>query len=70
MTPTTCNISDLINEMFHFAAENPMWDSDPIMVKKMSMAYTVLTTLCDPIHLSTDEFEFVMDIFETCKENK
>lgn len=69
-TPTSCNISDIINEMSFFVANNPMWDSDPDMIKKMSVAYSILTSICEPIHLTDDEFEFVMDIFETCKGHR
>jgi hypothetical protein len=68
--PTTTNVSDLINAMWKFTDENPLWHENRDQLGRMSAAYSILTTLCDPIDLTEEEFSFVIGIFETCKENE
>lgn len=66
--PTTTNVSDLLNTIYNFVHQFPDWADDEGAVKRMMSAYTILTKLCEPDHLTEDEFSFVMDIFNTCNE--
>jgi len=66
--PTTTNVSDLLNTIYNFVHHFPDWADDEEMLKRMMSAYTILTKLCEPDHLTEEEFSFVMDIFNTCNE--
>jgi hypothetical protein len=68
--PTTTNVSDLINAMWKFTDENPLWHENRDQLSRMSAGYTILTKMCEPDHLTEEEFSFVIGIFETCKENE
>jgi hypothetical protein len=66
--PTTTNVSDLINAMWKFTDENPLWYENRDQLARVSAGYTILTRMCEPTHLTEEEFSFVIGIFETCKE--
>ena len=66
--PTTCDLSDLLNEMFAFVQENPLWHEDVDSVAKMAIAYGILTNMSDPSMCTEDESEFVVDIFAKIQE--
>ncbi len=66
--PTTCNVSDLLNSIATFTAENPMWDSDPEMVMRMGSAYVMLTKMADPNMTTDDEYEFILNLHAQIKE--
>jgi hypothetical protein len=66
--PTTTNVSDLINAMWKFTDENPMWYENRDQLMRVSAGYMILTKMCEPDHLTEEEFSFVTGIFETCKE--
>lgn len=68
--PTTTNVSDLINAMWKFTDENPMWYENRDQLARVSAAYSILTNLCEPLDLTEEEYSFVTGIFETCKENE
>ena len=67
-TPTTTNVSDLLNTVYNFVHQYPDWADDEAMLRRMMSAYTILTKMCEPDHLTDEEFSFVMDIFQTCQE--
>lgn len=67
--PTTTNVSDLIAAMHKFTEENPLWHENTDMAHRMKAGYTILTKLCEPIHLTEDEYAFVMEIFTLCNES-
>ena len=66
--PTTCDMSDLLNEMFQFTQENPMWAETEDGLGKMSMAYAILNQISDPLMATEEEIDFVLNIHETIKE--
>ena len=66
--PTTCDVSDLLNEIVRFVDENPMWAEDTDSLAKMAIAYGILTNMSDPSMCSEDECEFVVDIFSKIQE--
>ena len=66
--PTTCDMSDLLNEMFQFTQENPMWAETEDGLGKMSMAYAILNQISDPLMATQEEIDFVLNIHETIKE--
>ena len=41
-TPTTCNISDILNEIAKFVDANPLWAEDDFALSRLSMAYSIL----------------------------
>ena len=65
---TTCDISDLINEIAHFVSSNPMWMDSPESMRRMAMAYSILASISQPDMVTDDEYEFIMDIHTTLKE--
>ena len=66
--PTTTNVSDLLNSIHNFVHQYPDWSEDDDMLKRMMSAYTILTKMCEPNHLTEEEFSFVMEIFNVCQE--
>ena len=66
--PTTCDMSDLLNEMFQFTQENPMWAETEDGIGKMSIAYAILNQISTPLMASEEEIDFVMSIYTTIQE--
>ena len=66
--PSCCDVSDLLNEMYAFVQENPLWMETEEGLMKMSTAYSILTTICEPDMTTQDEYDFVMNIFQTIRE--
>lgn len=66
--PTTCDMSDLLNEMFQFTQENPMWAETEDGLGKMSVAYAILNQISDPLMATEEEIDFVLNIHATIKE--
>ena len=66
--PTTCDMSDLLNEMFQFTQENPMWAETEDGLGKMSIAYAILNQISTPLMASEEEIDFVMNIYTTIQE--
>jgi hypothetical protein len=67
-TPTSCNVSDMLNSIAQFVEEYPDWANDRQMVGRMAMAYMMLTKMSDPEMVSEDEYEFVMNLHSTLQE--
>lgn len=66
--PTTCDVSDLLNEIVQFVEENPLWHEDDLCRTKLGVAYSILRTICDPGMVTHDEYEYVMNIHRTLQE--
>ena len=66
--PSCCDVSDLLNEMYAFVQENPLWMETEDGLMKMNTAYSILTTICDPGMTTQDEYDFVINIFHTIRE--
>ena len=66
--PTTCDVSDLLNEVASFVDENPNWHEDEDSVAKMVIAYGILTNMSDPSMCTDDECELVVGIYEKIQE--
>lgn len=67
-SPTTCNTSDLLNQIAQFIGDNPLWYEDDEASARLAMAYAILRNLCDPLEVTDEEFEFVMNIHTTLNE--
>jgi len=67
-TPTTCNISDLINEIAKFVNANPLWAEDDSAMSRLAMAYSILASMSSPQMVTDEEYEFIIDIHTTIKE--
>lgn len=67
-TPTTCNISDLLNSIAAFVEENPLWYEDDGLMSRMAMAYGILRSISKPDEVTEEEFEFVMNLHNTLAE--
>ena len=67
--PTTCDVSDLLNEIVRFVDENPMWAEDAESLAKMAVAYGILTNICTPDMVTEQEYEFVININTTLRES-
>ena len=61
-------MSDLLNEMFQFTQENPMWAETEDGIGKMSIAYAILNQISTPLMASEEEIDFVMSIYTTIQE--
>lgn len=66
--PTTCDISDLLNEIVAFVNENPLWADDPESMTKLVIAYGILTNMSSPDMVTDDEYEFIIDLHNKIKE--
>lgn len=66
--PTTTNVSDLLNAMSSCVEKYPDWADDNDLIHRMMAGYNILTKMSNPEHLTEDEFTFVMEIFNTCKQ--
>jgi hypothetical protein len=66
--PTTCDVSDLLNEIVQFVEENPLWHEDDLCRTKLGVAYTILRTICGPDMVTDEEYECVMNIHRTLQE--
>jgi alcohol dehydrogenase YqhD (iron-dependent ADH family) len=67
-TPTTCNMSDMLNAIASFVEEYPDWTSDPNMVDRVNMAYVMLTNMGGPDMTSQEEYDFVLNLHHTLTE--
>ena len=65
---TTCDISDLINEIAQFVTNNPMWMDNEDSVHRLGLAYSILATISQPDMVTDEEYEFIMDIHNTIRE--
>lgn len=65
---TTCDVSDLINEIANFVTDNPMWMDSDESVRRLGMAYQILAGISSPDMVTDEEYEFIMDIHTTLKE--
>jgi hypothetical protein len=66
--PTTCDISDLLNEMRSFVEENPLWYEDEDNLAKMGMALAALKAISTPEQVTEEEYEFAFNLFSTFNE--
>jgi len=66
--PSTCDISDLINEIAQFVADNPAWMDNTESMRRMAMAYSILASMSQPDMVTDEEYEFIMDIHHTIRE--
>jgi hypothetical protein len=67
-TPSSCKISDLLASILHFVEDHPDWADDEDAIKKVGMAYHILSQISDPRDVSKEEEDFIMRIFYTMKE--
>jgi hypothetical protein len=65
---TTCDISDILSEIVTFVQNEPEWMENSDSVRRMAMAYQILTTISDPGMVTDDEYEFIIDIHRTLQE--
>jgi hypothetical protein len=65
---TTCDISDILSEIVTFVQNEPDWMHNPDSVRRMAMAYQILTTISGPDMVTDEEYEFVIDIHRTLQE--
>ena len=63
--PTTCDISDLLNEMRSFVEENPLWYENEDSLVKMGYALAALKAIGTPNDVTQEEFEFSITLFNT-----
>ena len=66
--PTTCDISDLLNQIADFIDRNPDWSENPDSLTKMAIAYSILTQNSSPDMVTDEEYEFVTNISTTLRE--
>jgi hypothetical protein len=66
--PTTCDISDIINEVAKFVNENPLWADDDTAMSRLAMAYSILASMSSPEMVTDEEYEFIMGIHTTIRE--
>jgi hypothetical protein len=65
---TTCDISDIINEVAKFVNENPLWADDDTALSRLAMAYSILASMSSPEMVTDEEYEFIMGIHTTIRE--
>lgn len=69
LTPSPCNISDILNEIVKFVDANPNWMENDEDMERLSRAYMILASMSSPDMVTDEEYEFVMDIHTTIREN-
>jgi hypothetical protein len=67
--PTTCDISDLLNEIYAFVTENPLWYEDEDSLLKMGMALAALKAISQPEDVTQEEYDFCITLFNTFNES-
>lgn len=67
-TPTTCNVSDLLNSIFEFVRDNENWMDDEASVARIAMAYMMFTKMCDPDMCTDAEETFVLALHADLQE--
>ena len=67
--PTTCDISDLLNEMRSFVEENPLWYEDEDSLVKMGYALAALKAISQPGDVTQEEYDFCIILFNTFNES-
>jgi hypothetical protein len=68
--PSSCDLSDLLNEMVLFVQENPMWVDDEDSLAKMAIAYGILTGNSSPDMMTEGECDFILNLHDTISENR
>jgi len=66
--PTTCDISDIINEIADFVTNNPEWMEDEESIRRMSMAYSILGAMSSPDMATDEEYYFIINIQNIIRE--
>lgn len=70
-SPTTTDISDMLNEMVKFVDTHPDWIEDADLTTRMAMALGILRIVCpDPTLCTDDEYEFVINLCKTLNESE
>ena len=67
--PTTCDISDLLNEMRSFVEENPLWYENEESLAKMGYALAALKAISQPEDVTQEEYDFCLPLFTTFNES-
>ena len=67
-TPTTCNKSDLLNSMVKFINDNPLWYEEQSSFARVGLAYSMLTKMADHDEFSDDEYDFIINTYNTLTE--
>lgn len=68
MKPSPTNVSDLLNSLFQFINTNPEWMNDEASVARVSMAYMMLTKMCDPDMCLDEEAYFILAVHADLQE--
>ena len=67
-TPTTCKISDLLNQIRFCVEQYPDWAEDETIRNRMHIARGILTTIAHPLDVSDEEFNLIENITATLNE--
>ena len=67
--PTTCDFSDLLNEVAKFTETNPLWFENPEDLARMARAYGIITMMSGPDSCTEDECEYILNLHATLQEN-
>lgn len=67
--PTTCDISDLLNEMRSFVEETPLWYENENSLVKMGYALAALKAIGTPNDVTQEEFEFTITLINTFNDS-
>lgn len=67
--PTTCDFSDLLNEVAKFTDTNPLWFENPEDLTRMARAYGIITMMSGPDSCTDEECEYILNLHATLQEN-
>ena len=67
--PTTCDFSDLLNEVAKFTDTNPLWFENPEDLTRMAKAYGIITMMSGPDSCTDEECEYILNLHRTLQEN-
>ena len=67
--PTTCDFSDLLNEVAKFTNDNPLWFENPEDLTRMARAYGIITMMSGPDSCTDEECEYILTLHRTLQEN-
>ena len=67
--PTTCDFSDLLNEVAKFTDTNPLWFENPEDLARMARAYGIITMMTGPDSCTDEECEYILNLHHTLQEN-
>lgn len=67
-TPSTCDTSDLIDEIVQFVENSPDWSDDMNQTSQLGVAIKLLMSICPADNVTQEEMDYVCGLRTTITE--